>query len=89
MQVLKETLFHLKEVEGFDEHGVETTIVNPKSMSLSQLFGHSSQVSYKWTDGLITLTFRYVLHDTITIIHIHITTNTLHSYSGDSLRIMI
>lgn len=42
----------------------EFEIVNPKSVTLPQLFGQMNSVSNEWTDGIISKIFRKFAADT-------------------------
>lgn len=37
---------------------IETVVINPKSVTLKQLFGHQDQSTSKWIDGIVTSYYR-------------------------------
>lgn len=58
LQVLADAL-SIMERKGLDEHKVRLRFINPKAVTMGQLYGQFDPVSYEWTDGVVATTFRY------------------------------
>ncbi|KAM9311612.1 dynein axonemal heavy chain 3-like [Gastrophryne carolinensis] len=58
LKVLAETLKDLEAKDLLDEHGADFIFINPKALTIGQLYGSFDPVTHEWIDGVLSNVFR-------------------------------